>query len=130
MGSQVSENFTCPRRVEDGTDRDDSPFTFAGSNRDHWDVRELGKNPRCSYCGSIDPNSFMLRIKAGDELGVTDKNYKAYLPGTDYPKFYFQHLSVEQRREFAAMMSRNEIVYGFPGHFTVLPFFVRLAPRG
>lgn len=117
-------NFTCPRRVEDGTDRDDSPFSFAGSNLDSWNTRELGKNPRCSYCGSIDPESFMLRIKAGDELGVTDKNYKAYLPGTDNPKFYFQHLSAEQRHEFIQLLNAKVVNFGYPGHFTVLPFFI------
>lgn len=119
------EKFTCPRRVENGME--DGPFVGAGKNLDTWDTRQLGRNPQCSYCGSIDPDSFLIRIKAGEELGITDKSYKAYLPGATMTKFYFQHLSKDQRTEFIRMLNAKEVTFGWPGHFTVLPYFIGVA---
>lgn len=122
----MSINHTCPRRAEDGTDRDDSPFVFAGSNKDQWVVRRPGNGYACcSYCGSVAPEAFMAYLQQGGKLGVTDKNYKAYLSDADTAKFYFQHLSKEQRREFADMMTAREVAYGYPGYFTVLPYFIK-----
>lgn len=125
----MSDNHTCPRRAEDGTDTTDSPFTFAGPNRDTWDVREPGGLRKCSYCGSVHPDDFIARLKAGDELGPTDKNYKAYLEySVGFNKFYYQHLSPEQRTEFIAMLNTHEVIkLGLPGYFTVLPYFIRTA---
>lgn len=116
--------FTCPRRVEDGTDREDSPFTFGGSNKDTWDVREHDGLLHCAYCGSVDPTQFIDYLRNGGQLGVTDKNYKAYLGDAGRGKFYYQHLSLEQRAEFIRMLNAKEVNFGWPGHFTVLPFFI------
>ena len=38
-------------------------------------------------------------------------------------KFYFQHLSVEQRTEFVDLMNARTMLIGVPGHFYRLPFF-------
>lgn len=57
----------CPRRVE-------SP-SFKVPDEDHY-----RDDDTCSYCGSLNPDTFMDRLEAGDiEVGPTDKNYKVYV---------------------------------------------------
>lgn len=114
----------CPRRDED-------PDFFPGPDR--WsqghgiitDKRVLA----CSYCGSLHPDTFMEAVDEGHEIGPTDKSYKVYVRdpgGRQYAKFYFQHLSPEQRREFIARLNAQTMNIGYPGHFYRLPFFVRV----
>ena len=58
--------------------------------------------------------------------GWREASYKAYvhtLEGEHAGKFYFQHLSAEQRREFVALLNAKAFPVGYPGHFYVLPFF-------
>lgn len=119
----MTNKFTCPRRAENGMERDDTPFLHAGSNKDTWGKRSDGRL-HCGYCGSVKPEEFMEYLAAGGELGVTDKNYKAYLGDAGSGKFYYQHLSMEQQREFIDMINRHEVHFGYPGFFTVLPYFV------
>jgi hypothetical protein len=108
-------------------DRDDTPLVMAGSNKDHWDVREKGGLRKCSYCGSVHPEDFIANLKAGDELGVTDKNYKAYLEhGPGMNKFYYQHMNEDQQKEFVDMCNNHVVHFGYPGRFTVLPFFIQI----
>ena len=120
---------TCPRRTEDGTDNPNTPWAFpTGTNLDTYDVREEGGLPKCSYCGSVEPNAFLDRLEAGDELGPTDKNYKAYLEhSVGFNKFYYQHLDQpEQRARFIALLNERKVKFGYPGRFTVLPYFLTL----
>jgi hypothetical protein len=80
----MTETFTCPRRVQDGMDREDSPFRHSGSGLDEWrdDRAGLVNQPRgCSYCGSLPPEDFMEAVRAGLEVGPTDKSYKFYVKG-------------------------------------------------
>ena len=42
-------------------------------------------------------------------------------------KFYYQHLSGDQRREFIEMVNDGRMKIGYPGHFYRLPFFCRRA---
>jgi hypothetical protein len=42
----------------------------------------------------------------------------------DHRKFYFQHLSPEQRREFVDLLNAGTLNLAYPGHFYRLPFFV------
>jgi len=81
----------------------------------------------CSYCGSLSPDEFLRRIEAGHELGPTDKNYKVYL-NHPWGKFYFQHLSVEQKQKFVDLINTKKLNIGYPGHFYVLPFFIVMEP--
>jgi hypothetical protein len=134
-----------PRRLEDF-----GPQARA-ENVDRW--RE---DDSCSYCGSLNPATFMARIEAGDViLGPTDKNYKVYVQnaggasfGMTYrqcpkdaactgpddcthwttepregTKFYFQHLSVDQRKRFVELLNEKKLRLDYPGHFYRLPFF-------
>jgi hypothetical protein len=41
-------------------------------------------------------------------------------------KFYFQHLSEDQKRRFIELLNENKIKLEYPGHFYVLPFFCTL----
>lgn len=100
----------CPRRGEGG------PMSQIGERLDVW-----GKDRTCSYCGSLHPDDFIDRLKAGEELGPTDKTYKAYIGRS---KFYYQHLSEEQKREIVRMANAKEITFGAPGYWYVKPFFV------
>lgn len=103
--------INCPRRAENpGPWRyDEGPDTYIDG--------------RCSYCGSVEPGEFLQAVRDGVEVGPTDKNYKAYLAG--HRKFYYQHLSAEQRREFIDLYNDNTMKVGYPGYFYVLPFFVK-----
>ena len=111
--------FTCPRRVEDG-----ALHVYGGENSDTWGVRDHDGRLHCSYCGSVEPEQFMDYIKGEGQLGVTDKNYKAYLGDAGRGKFYYQHLSTEQRHEFIQLLNEQKVNFGYPGFFTVLPYFI------
>lgn len=119
----MNDKFTCPRRAEDGTDDSNSPFKYSGPNRDVWQER-ADKMLHCSYCGSVSSKEFIEYLMAGGELGVTDKNYKAYLGDAGRGKFYYQHLSEDQRKEFVELLNSRRIKFGYPGHFTALPYFI------
>lgn len=38
-------------------------------------------------------------------------------------KFYFQHLTDDQKTRFVELINKKKIKIGMPGHFYVLPFF-------
>ena len=85
----------------------------------------------CQHCGSLHPDIFMQRIEEGTILlGATDKNYKVYThPAKDTPapesiKFYFQHLSDEQKARFVGHMNARTLKFRGSGFYR-LPFFVR-----
>jgi hypothetical protein len=72
----------------------------------------------------------MVALEAGTvAIGATDKDYKIYVSGDGVPKgtikFYFQHLTVEQRKRFIELVNEKKIVWqsGERG-FYVLPFFM------
>lgn len=136
------ETQICPSRKENP-----GPWTY-DSGPDHWekgtslaDHRDDERFRCCSFCGSVHPDDFMRFLKEGWILGPTDKNYKAYLGepiepynllGTieisskDVGKFYYEHLSEGQRKEFVDMLNQKAIKIGYPGHLYVRPFFVTL----
>lgn len=41
-----------------------------------------------------------------------------------FGKFYFQHLSVDERKRFIELLNAQKLNIGVPGHFYRLPFFV------
>ena len=73
------------------------------------------------------------------ELGATDKDYKVYVRRRNAAdssltpqemKFYFQHLTKEQRREFVDLWNadlRAKKLFVFSGNFSfyVMPFFMK-----
>ena len=44
---------------------------------------------------------------------------------TLHAKFYFQHLSDDERTKFIELLNAHELVIGMPGHFYQLPFFIK-----
>lgn len=98
--------ITCPRRM-----------TEFGP----WERKEKldkFKQNRCSFCGSVAPDKFMERVKAGEEVGSTDKSYKFYIG--DHEKFYTKHLSEEQAWEFWTLWNENKINFGqFPPYVPI-----------
>jgi hypothetical protein len=66
-----ARNVICQRRG----DNFGVIFNVSPSEEDHW--REDGT---CSYCGSLNPETLLKRIEAGEfKLGPTDKSYKVYV---------------------------------------------------
>lgn len=105
-------DFQCPRRSE-------NPPLPNYPDLDEWHDR--GGIKTCSYCGSMSPDDFLDAVRKGVEITPTDKSYKAYVPGTG--KFYFQHLSPEQRETFIELYNDKTMKLGYPGHFYTRPFF-------
>lgn len=122
---------TCPRRMSDfgPWERDE--------NLDLWEIRDqLHKGlvaRHCSFCGSLHPDDFMTLLIEGWQLGTTDKNYKAYLgapEGRTETKFYYQHLSEDQRKQFVELYNQRKITFQGGFGFSRLPFFMRAAADG
>ena len=69
-------------------------------------------------------------VRAGVELGPTDKNYKVYVhPDSKHPvpgagKFYWYHLSETQMREFISLLNEAKVNLGYPGYFYTKPYFI------
>lgn len=118
----MSDKFTCPRAIEDGSV---SPVFKFGTEH-VW--REDGT---CSYCGGLSEDKFFEAVEAGLEVTPTDKSYKAYVRGapggSPTGKFYFQHLSEEGRRRFVDLLNSKTMKLATPGHFYVMPFFCQRA---
>lgn len=100
---------TCPRRMEEF-----GPWEHE-ENLDHW-----LDDGTCSFCGSIKPDAFLERIRAGEQVQPTDKNYKAYIGERD--KFYFQHFTEEQWHELVRLLNEKKVSFAYPGYFYCLPY--------
>jgi len=135
----------CPR-FEPG------PWKFTGEC--NWDRHP---DNTCQYCGSMNPDTLMARIRAGTvRITGTDKDYKIYVDNEggeifkqtyrdcppdskctlddcthwvtrphDHAKFYFQHLSFTQRKQFVELFNEGGIKFAEGGMFYVWPFFMR-----
>lgn len=57
--------------------------------------------------------------------GEWDRQAPGLLHGAQSAKFYYQHLSDEQRDEFVELVNSGRMRIGTPGHFYRLPFFTR-----
>ncbi len=111
------ETLVCPRR-------DEAPPHFL----ERLPATDKWANGKCSYCGSLQPRTFLDRLKAGEVLGTTTKNYKAYL-GQSHDKFYYKHLSTDEREEFIQLYNDGEIEVDFLEYF-IPPFFAAEDPSG
>ncbi len=125
MKGRSMKQFKCPRRAETGF----GDILFYKRENDYDEARD-----NCFYCGSLDPDTFMARIEGGTILlGATDKNYKVYVTndGGDSlatVKFYFPHLSEEQKKRFVELMNEKKLKFEGGIGFYVLPFFCRRSP--
>jgi hypothetical protein len=110
-----NETFDCPIKIQECPPQ--SPFY---KDKDNY------LKGTCTYCGSLPPDKFMEGVRNGAKVVPTDKNYKAYIDCADgRHKFYFEHLSEEQKIEFVEMLNSKSINIGYPGHFYRLPYFIK-----
>lgn len=66
---------TCLRRMSDW-----GPWERTENLDEYTAGHGLVGQPRgCSFCGSLPPDDFMAAVKAGAEIGPTDKSYKLYV---------------------------------------------------
>ncbi|WP_291378898.1 hypothetical protein [Demequina sp.] len=122
------ERFHCPRRAEVGalpggvfwTRKSDKP---ADSYAERHGL--IGQQRGCTYCGSLPPDDFMRLVRDGAVLSATHKNYKVYVTAPVRAKFYFQHLSEAQRREFFELYTAHHLQFEEGVGFSPLPFFIK-----
>jgi hypothetical protein len=140
----MSDTFSCPRRSEIGSDFS----VFKYSTEDKWMIHaapmskpNLSQYRSCSYCGSMHPEDFLKFIEEDWIVIPTDKNYKVYIEkhsgkliessGMEFPevlesgKFYYQHLSSDQAKQFYDLWKSFQMKIGPPGNFYVLPYFIK-----
>lgn len=122
------EKFKCPRREEA------PPGWLAQLDEyDTW-LPKPGTKGTCSYCGSMHPDEFMALVIAGEAIGTTTKNYKAYI--REHEKFYYQHLSVDQGKMLVTLYNARKtqfevhdgILYGWGNPNAPFPYFFQLEP--
>lgn len=119
--TETTLEHKCPRRIE-------APWAKTDPAMDRWFI--VHDRRLCSYCGALHPDEFMTLVAAGCELGPTDKSYKVYLePKGWHGKFYFQHITDEQRVTFIELYNSDVMKLGYPGSFYVTPYFMKLKPK-
>lgn len=84
----MTANFHCPQRL----------LNEGAHVKAHTPSDQFGSDDTCSYCGSLNPETFIARIKAGDVEAVpTDKDYKAYLTNKGGAPFSLRHRTCSPR---------------------------------
>lgn len=92
-----------------------------------WQETQLS----CNYCGSLHPDVFMEQLENGATVVPTDKSYKAYLrvaSGSE-AKFYYEHLSDDQKNRFIELCNQKKLIIGYPGYFYVVPYFMQVIEK-
>ena len=113
------EEFICGRRTGG------YPYAKAFAGPDYWRF-----DGTCSHCGSLSPDQLFKALEDGCEITPTDKDYKVYIGGEKAPrvggaaKFYFQHLSDDEKHKFIGILNDGKIKFGHPGNFYVKPYFI------
>ncbi len=125
------------------------PDRFMELIRDGWIVGPTGK----SYKAYVDKPYTADEIAAGKQRWIVDSRAAKAIravgerdgktgeqiiadleaqwaalphnPGRTVAKFYYQHLSEDQAREFVDLMNSGRMRIGYPGHLYVLPFFAQ-----
>ncbi len=134
----------CPRRDEvpatfrpdcDDTWRDDGSCSFCGSlNPDEFMRRLEAGDVR------LVPTDKSYKVYVDNEGGESFKqSYRECSPGCNVgpdkcphwttrtvseTKFYFRHLSKEQKQEFINLVNVGKVKLAFPGRFYVTPYFM------
>lgn len=92
-------------------------------SEDVWEQLNIGSYRTCSHCGSLHPDEFMGRIVMGEELTLTDKDYRADI-GDD--KFIFMHLDDAQRDQFINIWNGGTLRLKLPSDGVYkLPYFCK-----
>lgn len=150
----MSDKHFCPRAVENGGGPD-SPFKPPFNGEATW--REDGTCSYCGSlsgdtfmarleAGDVEviPTDKSYKAYLRNISGETFKQTYRDCPKDatcagpddcthwvtrdhDQPKFYFQHLSGEQKDRFIALHNEKRMKFAVPGHFYVRPFFCQAA---
>lgn len=153
----MTETLYCPRAVMEGRGGPDTPFKppFDGSMT--W--REDGTCSWCGSLhqdefmrrieagdAEVEPTDksykAYLRNTGGENFRQTYRDCPASAGCTgpddcthwvtrevDGTKFYFHHLTDEQRKRLIELHNAGKIKFGYPGYFYVLPFFCVPVPQ-
>lgn len=149
-----AEHFS-PAALESNTDtwREDGTCSFCGSLSGDQFMREVAAGTKIeptdkdykAYLDVANPDVGKPVLKEGwanppPEKLAQIKNDPAWTevrPGVwdkygpadaiKHAKFYFQHLSVEQRHQFIELLNAKRVNIGEPGRFYRLPFFITRA---
>lgn len=71
----------------------------------------------------------MKGVVAASDLGSGWEEQRLLIQGGgQQAKFYYQHLSSDQRNEFIALHNSGEMKIGYPGRLYVMPSFCRSTP--
>lgn len=148
-GIPIIAKATCPRRILE------APLDKKGELLDGWDL--AGECSYCGSVspGVL----FARLNAGNVIVTPTDKNYKIYLDATpgsplfrrqfrtdndssgdptkwvwgsaEVPtvKFYFQHLTLEQREQFIALYNDKKMQMAYPHQFYVTPYFADELPE-
>jgi hypothetical protein len=113
--------------------------------------RQHSVEKSCTYCGGLNPDTFMDWVRNGGKITPTDKSYKVYIQCpyvdprngevkeetssdgikiTSYygmeAKFYFDHLNKQQAEEFVELLTERKISFKYPGYFYTIPYLAAL----
>lgn len=79
LGKTSTAKHLCPRRSEGFGRLADPGVTGPDSYGPKHGL--VGQPSGCTYCGSMSGDDFMDLVRAGAEIGPTDKSYKLYVKG-------------------------------------------------
>ena len=94
---------------------------------------------KCTFCGSIQPDTLFDVIMNGAELFSSGKNNKIFVRFVDYDPdtglttntkkaeeiFQFEHFVLEEQEKFVQLLNAGDIALGYPGYLIKQPYFVR-----
>lgn len=95
---------------------------------------------KIEICGSDSGPAFDAQGKpTRDDLTAEERvdgryrrDISAHAPPTLQMKFYFQHLSDDERKKFVELLNAKKVKLGYPGRFYAMPYFmsVQIASTG
>lgn len=134
-----AENFVLPgdKTSEDYFDGDDSCSYCGSLNPDILMTRlesgdvELGPTDKSYkvYVKNLGGEKFKMwhSRKCPDVMTCDRRTCQHWTKDErDQTKFYFQHLSQEQKIRFIELLNDKKLKIGEPGHFYSRPFFIKL----
>ena len=70
---------------------------------------------------------FMRSSRTDDGSSGLDQSKWVWETGENpMPKFYFQHLSEDQKNRFVELLNQKKLKFDHPGHFYREPYFIKV----
>lgn len=138
------DNHCCPRGAESGREgnavwSDDETCTYCGSLHPDLFMERLeagnvilGPTDK-NYKVYVKPKDDALKFQQSfrDENSPKGDDPTKWVWTTresDHAKFYFQHLSEQQKQRFVELLNEKKLNIDYPGHFYRRPFFITIVP--